>query len=113
MDLINLYEPIIKSVIKKYLNFANKVSLEYDDLFQEASMAVLQAQRTYKDNKNMAPKKVENVMTFKNENLPDEMYNNWKKANTVTANSGWEKINFDEPIFTLEDVNGSGETSTH
>ena len=58
-------------------------------------------------------KKVENVMTFKNENLPDEMYNNWKKANTVTANSGWEKINFDEPIFTLEDVNGSGETSTH
>ena len=53
MDLIKLYEPIIKSVIKKYLSYANKVSLDYDDLFQEASMAVLQAERTYKDNKNM------------------------------------------------------------
>ena len=53
MDLIKLYEPIIKSVIKKYLEYANKVGLEYDDLFQEASMSVLQAQKTYKDNKNM------------------------------------------------------------
>lgn len=53
MDLIKLYEPIIKSVIKKYLEYANKVGLDYDDLFQEASIAVLQAQRTYKDNKNM------------------------------------------------------------
>ena len=53
MDLIKLYEPIIKSVIKKYLSYANKVGLEYDDLFQEASMAVIQAEKTYKDNKGM------------------------------------------------------------
>ena len=53
MDLIKLYEPIIKSVIKKYLEYANKVGLDYDDLFQEASMSVLQAEKTYKDNKNM------------------------------------------------------------
>lgn len=51
MDLIKLYEPIIKSVIKKYINYANKVGLDYDDLFQEASMAVLRAKNTYKDNK--------------------------------------------------------------
>ena len=31
---------MIKSIIKKYLSYANKVSLEYDDLFQEASMAL-------------------------------------------------------------------------
>lgn len=53
MDLIKLYEPIIKSVIKKYLGYANKVGLDYDDLFQEASMAVLRAEKSYKDNKGM------------------------------------------------------------
>ena len=53
MELIELYEPIIKSIIKKYSGYANKVWLDYDDLYQEASMAVLQAENTYKDNKDM------------------------------------------------------------
>ena len=53
MKLIELYEYMIKSIIKKYLGYAIKVGLEYDDLFQEASMAVLQAENTYKDNKDM------------------------------------------------------------
>ena len=53
MDLIKLYEPIIKAVIKKYLGYANKVGLEYDDLYQEGSMAVLRAENTYKDSKDM------------------------------------------------------------
>lgn len=53
LDLIKLYEPIIKAVIKKYLGYANKVGLEYDDLYQEGSMAVLRAENTYKDSKDM------------------------------------------------------------
>ena len=53
MNLIEIYFPMIKSIIKRYLEYANKVGLEYDDLFQEASMAVLQAEKTYKDNKGM------------------------------------------------------------
>ena len=53
MDLLELYTPMIKSIVKKYLSYANKVGLDYDDLFQEGCMAVLQAQKTYKDNKNM------------------------------------------------------------
>ena len=53
MDLIELYTPMIKSIIKKYLGYANNVGLDYDDLFQEASMTVLQAENTYKDNKDM------------------------------------------------------------
>ena len=53
MELIELYEPMIKAIIKKYLGYANKVRLDYDDLFQEASIAVLQAENTYKDNKDM------------------------------------------------------------
>ena len=53
MELIELYESMIKSIIKKYLSYAAKVGLDYDDLYQEASMAVLQAENTYKDNKDM------------------------------------------------------------
>lgn len=53
MDTIKLYEPMMKSIIKRYLGYANKVGLDYDDLFQEASMAVLRAKNTYKDNKDM------------------------------------------------------------
>ena len=51
--IIELYEPMIKAIIKKYLGYAVKVGLDYDDLYQEASMAVLQAENTYKDNKDM------------------------------------------------------------
>lgn len=80
MDLIKLYEPIIKSVIKKYLSYANKVGLDYDDLFQEASMAVLRAENTYKDNKNMK--------------LETWIYNNidWRIQRVLEGNKKYEKI---------------------
>lgn len=80
MDLIKLYEPIIKSVIKKYLGYANKVGLDYDDLFQEASMTVLQAENTYKDDKGMK--------------LETWLYNNidWRIQRVLGANKKYEKI---------------------
>ena len=80
MDLIKLYEPIIKSVIKKYLSYANKVGLDYDDLFQEASMTVLQAEKSYKDNKGMK--------------LETWIYNNidWRIQRVLEANKKYEKI---------------------
>lgn len=80
MNLVELYEPIIKSVIKKYLGYANKVGLDYDDLFQEASMAVLRAENTYKDNKNMK--------------LETWIYNNidWRIQRVLGANKKHEKI---------------------
>lgn len=80
MDLIKLYEPIIKSVIKKYLEYANKVGLDYDDLFQEASMAVLRAEKSYKDNKGMK--------------LETWLYNNidWRIQRILEANKKYEKI---------------------
>ena len=80
MDLIKIYEPMMKSIIRKYLNFANKVGLEYDDLFQEASMSVLQAQETYKDNKNMK--------------LETWIYNNinWRIQRLLQQNKKYENI---------------------
>ena len=80
MDLIKLYEPMMKSIIKKYLEYANKVGLDYDDLFQEASMAVLRAKNTYKDNKDMK--------------LETWIYNNinWRIQRVLEGNKKYEKI---------------------
>ena len=93
MDLIKLYEPIIKSVIKKYLGYANKVGLDYDDLFQEASMAVLRAEKSYKDNKGMK--------------METWLYNNidWRIQRVLEANKKYEKII--SINSTVESVEGS------
>lgn len=80
LDLIELYEPMIKSIIKKYLEFAGKVGLDYDDLFQEASMTVLQAEKSYKDDKGMK--------------LETWIYNNidWRIQRVLEGNKKYEKI---------------------
>ena len=80
MDLVELYKSMIKSIIKKYLEYARKVGLDYDDLFQEASIAVLRAENTYKDNKDMK--------------LETWIYNNinWRIQRVLEANKKYEKI---------------------
>lgn len=80
MDLVELYKSMIKSIIKKYLEYARKVGLDYDDLFQEASIAVLRAENTYKDNKDMK--------------LETWIYNNinWRIQRVLEANKKHEKI---------------------
>lgn len=80
MDLIEFYEPMMKSVIKKYLGYANKVGLDYDDLFQEASMAVLRAEKSYKDNKGMK--------------METWIYNNidWRMQRILETNKKYENI---------------------
>lgn len=80
MDTIKLYEPMMKSIIKKYLEYAGKVGLDYDDLFQEASMAVLRAENTYKDDKGMK--------------LETWLYNNinWRIQRILEGNKKYENI---------------------
>lgn len=80
MDLIELYKSMIKSIIKKYLEYARKVGLDYDDLYQEASMAILRAENTYKDNKGMK--------------LETWIYNNidWRIQRVLEANKKYENI---------------------
>ena len=80
MELIELYESMIKSIIKKYLDYAAKVGLDYDDLYQEASMAVLRAENTYKDNKDMK--------------LETWIYNNveWHLQRVLKANKKYENV---------------------
>lgn len=80
MDTIKLYEPMMKSIIKRYLGYANKVGLDYDDLFQEASMTVLQAEKSYKDDKGMK--------------LETWIYNNidWRIQRILEGNKKYENI---------------------
>ena len=80
MDLIKLYEPMMKSIIRRYLDYANKVGLEYSDLLQEASMVILQAERTYKDDKGMQ--------------LQTWIYNNidWRIQRVIEGNKKYENI---------------------
>ena len=80
MDVLKLYEPMMKSIIRKYLGYANKVGLDYDDLFQEASMIVLQAEKSYKDNKGMK--------------LETWLYNNidWRIQRILEGNKKYENI---------------------
>lgn len=80
MDTIKLYEPMMKSIIKKYLEYAGKVGLDYDDLFQEASMTVLQAEKSYKDDKGMK--------------FETWIYNNvdWRIQRVLQQNKKYEKI---------------------
>lgn len=80
MDVLKLYEPMMKSIIKKYLGYANKVGLDYDDLFQEASMTVLQAENTYKDDKGMK------LETWIHNNI------DWRIQRVLEANKKYEKI---------------------
>lgn len=54
--------------------------------------------------KQAITKKIENVMAFSDENLPEETYKNWKNENTVTAETQWESITFNKPIFTMDDL---------
>lgn len=80
MDVLKLYEPMMKSIIRKYLGYANKVGLDYDDLFQEASMAVLRAENTYKDNKGMK------LETWIHNNI------DWRIQRILEGNKKYEKI---------------------
>lgn len=49
MNLIEIYKPMIYSIIRKY----DIPGYTAEDLFQEASIAVLQAEKSYNESKNM------------------------------------------------------------
>lgn len=48
--------------------------------------------------------KVEGIMNTSDETLADDTYKKWKEEHTVTADKNWEDINYNEPIFTAEDM---------
>lgn len=87
-----------------------KIKIDLDNYYKETDGELLSkigiSRERLKEvfEKQAISKKVENLMAFSDKNLPDETYKNWKKENTVTAESQWESITFDKPIFTIEDL---------
>lgn len=87
-----------------------KVDINLDNYYKETDGELLSKIGISKERlkkvfeKKAIAEKIENVMAFSDENLPDETYKNWKKENTVTAETEWESITFNKPIFTMEDL---------
>ena len=105
MNLIEIYKPMIYSIIKKY----DIPGYTAEDLFQEGSIAVLQAEKSYNESKNMK--------------LETWVYNciNWRMSRLVEANKKHNKEvsynttindgdgNQTEVIDTIADLNDSYE----
>lgn len=97
---VSLDEEEMKAVEKKVDEYfdktankiINKINISKDrlkDVFIKAAIAT----------------KVENIMNAVEKGNADKMYKTWKEENTITAEKNWDAINFDEPIFTMEDFN--------
>lgn len=54
--------------------------------------------------KDKIAQKVEDIMNATDKNLVENTYKKWKEEHTVSANQNWEKVNYNEPIFTAEDM---------
>ena len=105
MNLIEIYKPMIYSIIKKY----DIPGYTAEDLFQEGSIAVLQAEKSYNESKGMK--------------METWVYNciNWRMSRLVEANKKHNKEgsynttindgdgNQTEVIDTIADLNDSYE----
>lgn len=87
-----------------------KIKIDLDNYYKETDGELLSkigiSRERLKEvfEKQAIAKKIENVMAFSDEKLPDETYKKWKEENTVTAEAQWESITFKKPIFTMEDL---------
>ena len=48
--------------------------------------------------------KLEDILNAEKKNQADEIYDRWKEENVVTGTAAWKDVNFDEAIFTLEEI---------
>lgn len=83
-DVNNFYKKSNRKLI-------NKINISEDRLnvvFQKAKIA----------------EKIEDIMNASDKNKADNTYKKWKEEHTVTADKNWEDINYNEPIFTAEDM---------
>lgn len=87
-----------------------KINIDLDNYYKETDGELLSKIGISRERlkkvfeKQAIAEKIENVMAFADEKLPDETYKKWKTENTVTAESQWESITFEKPIFTMEDL---------
>lgn len=85
-------EETIQKAADEYFEESNKKLLKKINIKRERLKKIFEKQKIAED--------VENIL----KDSAEDLYNQWKKGNTVTADEQWESINFNEPIFTLEDT---------
>ena len=105
MNLIEIYKPIIYSIIRKY----DIPGYTSEDLFQEGSIAVLQAEKSYNESKDMKMETwIYNCISWRMSRLvgANKKYNNEVSYNT-TINDG--DGNQTEVIDTIADLKDSYE----
>lgn len=86
----------IDIAVRKYFSDTNKKLLLKVGIEEKRLKFVFQ--------KAKIAEKVEEIMSAANKKNPDKVYESWKTGNTVTAEKQWQTINFNEHIFTLEDL---------
>ena len=82
-------EKQIKSDVKTYYKDSNEKLMKKIDIGEESLARLFE--------KAAIAKKVESK-------APENAYDNWKKGHNITTTKEWDKITFDQHIFTLEDL---------
>lgn len=85
-------EETIQKAADEYFEASSKKLIKKINIKRERLKKIFEKQKIAED--------VENML----KDSAKDLYNQWKKGNTVTADEQWESINFNEPIFTLEDT---------
>lgn len=96
VELSDSEEESVQKVADEYFEQSSEKIIKKINIKRQRLKEVFEKQRIAQH--------VEDVVNASDDNAADEMYNKWKKGNTVTADEQWDNINFNEPIFTLEDI---------
>jgi hypothetical protein len=96
IELSDSEEDSVKKAADEYFEQSNGKLIKKIHIKREKLKKVFEKQKIAQH--------VENNINSTNNNTADEMYNKWKEGNTVTADEQWDNINYNEPIFTLEDI---------
>lgn len=94
--LYKKYEPIISIKVKKYVNIAKRIGLEYNDLFQEGLIGLSEAIKSYKDNRETS------FSSFANICIERKIISSLERFNSKKNSALNESFSLDAP----DDING-------
>jgi RNA polymerase sporulation-specific sigma factor len=95
-DALNIiyekYKPIIDIKIKRYIRYASRLGLEYNDLFQEGMVGLSEAIKSFKTKKDVQFK------TFANLCIERQIFSALKKASRKKHNVLNESLSLDDSV---------------
>lgn len=88
--LYSKYQPLIIAISSKFIQYAGRIGLDYDDLIQTGNIGLLEAIKSYKDVNNNS------FFSFCNLCIKRRIINEINKNNTLRRNVLNECISYDE-----------------